>query len=240
MQTTIIQSRMSGGEDLAESTSGRASTFSPVVVCLVVVNTAVFVALPIAFRGRFPYRLESLGTAWGPLVFGGQWWRLLTCSFVHFAFFHLFFNMVGLWILGTRMEQQLGKWVFLLFYLSCGLLVALSVLSLRPETASYGASGSVVGLAGGILVVYGSHFKSLSWGVRAKLGVVLLYSVGLVWRELSRGDLYLPHTVGLSAGLTLGSLLVFVVKTAQRRRWIFIGLALLMVIASVCIRGHHR
>lgn len=214
--------------------------FAPAVVFLVVVNIAVFLILPIAFKGRYPYRLETLGTDWGPLVFDGQWWRLLTCFFVHFEFSHLFFNMLALWILGWRMEREFGRWMFLFFYLTCGLVVSLVVLALNPFMASVGASGAIAGLAGGIITVYGPRFRFLSWGTRAKLGLVILCSVGLVWRELSRGDLYLPHTTGLCAGAILGGFLVYVARGRRARAWTVIGTLPLFVIAAILVQRHHR
>ena len=210
------------------------------VLSLIIVNTAVFLILPLVFRDRFPYRLESLGTTWGPLVFSGEWWRLLTCFFVHFNSLHLFFNMLGLLIFGTLIERQFGKWIFILFYLTCGLTVSLTVLALHPEVASYGASGAVVGLAGAISAIYSPKFRSLSWATRIGLVAIILYSVGLVWRELSRGDQYFPHSTGLLAGAILAGLLVSVAKTTRSRRWMFIGLAPLLVIAGVFVQRHHR
>src|SRR5215469_4121830 len=95
----------------------------PITVSLVGINVTVFLILPVVFRSRYPYRLESLGALWGPLVFSGEWWRVLSCSFVHFELSHLIPNMIGLWILGTHIERELGKWTFLFSYLVCGVVV---------------------------------------------------------------------------------------------------------------------
>ena len=164
---------------------------------------------------------------------------MLTCSFVHFELSHLFFNMLGLWILGIRVEREFGM-DFLLFYLACGLIVALGALALRPDVASYGASGAVVGLAGAIIAIYGARFRGLSWSTRAKLAVLALYVATLIWRELSRGNLYLPHTTGLLAGVLLGFFLVWVARTARTRLWVFIGLVPLLIGAAMSVQRFHR
>jgi len=217
-----------------------AAKSSPIVLLLIAVNTAVFFFLPIAFPSRYPYRLESLGVAWGPLVFSGQWWRVLTCSFVHFELSHLLPNMLGLWILGSRIEREFGRWTFLFFYLVCGTVVALIVLALNPFTAFVGASGAVAGLAGAIIVIYAPRFMVLSWSARAKLGILILVVAGLLAREFTRGRLYLAHTTGLLAGASLCVLLVSVAKTTRARFYMFVGLISLLVISAMLVQRYHR
>jgi rhomboid protease GluP len=209
------------------------------VLLLIGINTAVFFFLPIAFPSRYPYRLETLGAAWGPLVFSGEWWRVLTCSFVHFELSHLLPNMIGLWILGSRMERELGKWTFLFFYLVCGVVVALSVLALNPFTAFVGASGPVAGLAGAIVAIYIPRFSALSWRTRGKLGLLILVVAGLVAREFTRGGLYLAHTTGLITGAFLCVLLVSVAKTTRAKFYTFVGLIPLLVIGAMLVQRYH-
>jgi membrane associated rhomboid family serine protease len=152
---------------------------SPAVVGLVLLNIAIFLVLPIAFRGDYPPRLDKLGADWGPLTLSGQWWRLLTSVFVHIELSHLVFNMFGLWVLGKRLERLLGSWTFLLFYLICAFVGDMTVLALRPEGASYGASVGVMGIAGAIVATYSTQILELSWSTRSKLGILILY-VGYV------------------------------------------------------------
>lgn len=217
-----------------------ASKSSPTVLLLIGVNTAIFFFLPIAFPSRYPYRLETLGAAWGPLVFSGEWWRLLTCSFVHFELSHLLPNMLGLWVLGSRMERELGRWTFLLFYLVCGVVVALNVLALNPFTAFVGASGAVTGLAGAIIAIYIPRFSKLSWRTRGKLAILILVAAGLVAREFTRGGLYLAHTTGLLLGAVLCILLVHVAKTARTKFYTLVGLIPLLIIAAMLVQRYHR
>ncbi len=48
-------------------------------------------------------------------------WRLLTFQFLHANIYHIFFNMLGLWIFGGMVEQYLGSKRYLAFYLMCGI-----------------------------------------------------------------------------------------------------------------------
>lgn len=230
----------SGTMQTAESTIKGTLQCSPVVACLIAVNVAVFYALPVAFKSYFPYRRESLGALWGPLVFDGQWWRVLTYLFVHFDVDHLFVNMLGLWIFGTRLERDLGKRIFLLFYLACGLIVALVSLALRPDEVFIGASGAIVGIVGGLIVIYGARVRELSWSARSKLALLILYAIGLTWHEFSLGQRILPHTTGMLAGGLLAFLVVYVARTPRAKRLIFVGLVLLFAVAATLIQRHYR
>jgi len=59
-------------------------------------------------------------------------------------------EFVFLWFFGKRVERILGKWTFLLFYLSCGVAGRIVSIAARPEADGYGASGAIFGLVGGL------------------------------------------------------------------------------------------
>src|SRR5262249_24902067 len=88
------------------------------------------------------------GGQYGPFIFAGQWWRLLTAVFVHVGRIHIFMNMLCLWGLGPLAEKLMGRVSFFFAYLLTG--VAGNLLSLwhRPNGAGAGASGAIFGVAG--------------------------------------------------------------------------------------------
>lgn len=89
-----------------------------------------------------------------PLLFG-QWWTLLTATFLHGDFLHIFFNMWWLRDLGPQVEREYGPSRFLVIYIVAGLTG--STLSALAGTAFFvGASGAIFGLFGA-LVYYGWH-----------------------------------------------------------------------------------
>lgn len=240
MRDGIIERTVQAGvKETAESPSSWILTSSPATVCLILVNITVFLALPIIFGNHYPPRVDRLGADWGPLTLSGQWWRLLTSAFVHIELFHLLFNMIGLWILGSRLEKLWGPWIFLLFYLSCAFVGDMTVLAIHPEIASYGASVGVLGIAGAIMVIYGLRFRSISWGARWRLAALVLYSTYIVRPELS-GGLYVGHAAGLLTGGLLAILFSYFVKTARGRYWTFVGLSALLTFAAIVIRQHYR
>ena len=65
---------------------------------------------------------ESLhwGANLGVLTLSGEWWRLLTCVFVHGYLLHIAFNMWCLWNLGELCESLYGRWTYLAVYLISG------------------------------------------------------------------------------------------------------------------------
>jgi membrane associated rhomboid family serine protease len=215
------------------------TTFYPVVVSLILVTVAVGFALPIVFPNQYPARPEAFGANWGIATLSGQWWRLLSYSFVHITVVHLAGNMAALWILGTRIEKAWGHWIVLLTYLSCGVTAGVWSLALYPKLAPYGASASVMGLAGALCVIYGLRFRSLSWRTRCKLSALVVYSLWLVWRELTiHTDA--GHIAGLSTGIAVAFFFTYFATTPRTRYWTFAGMLVLLVLAGALIRHHYR
>ncbi|MCC7406831.1 MAG: rhomboid family intramembrane serine protease [Phycisphaeraceae bacterium] len=135
-----------------------------VTLWLIILNTAVFFldqifknsarasALSPSYWGEF-----SLDTAISHL----QLWRWLTYQFLHQGFFHLFFNMLGLFFFAPLIERWWGSRRFLGFYLLCGVSGAVFYSLLYPVipyTNWYvplvGASGAVFGVLVGCAVAF--------------------------------------------------------------------------------------
>jgi membrane associated rhomboid family serine protease len=72
-------------------------------------------------------------------------WTLVTYMFVHADFWHLFFNMIGLFFFGPRVEQEVGSSRFLWLYTISGLTGA-AFSFVAPYTGIIGASGAVYGI----------------------------------------------------------------------------------------------
>ncbi len=73
-------------------------------------------------------------------------WTILTYMFLHGGWSHLFFNMLGLFFFGPRLELELGGRNFLWLYFIGGITGALLSFVLSPMTAIVGASGAVYGV----------------------------------------------------------------------------------------------
>ena len=150
----------------------RAPALSATIL-LIAANLAVFVRGIIDSGSLWPNRVTQFEIdygLWGPEVgltedallvdrlgrpielIGDQWWRIFTGGFLHHGLAHIGLNMIFLWLLGNRMEKDLGASRF--FFLYFGALVggACGALLLDPNAVTVGASGAVFGLMGGALV----------------------------------------------------------------------------------------
>ena len=114
----------------------------------------------------------------GMLVKSGQFYRLITCGFLHADILHLLCNMYSLNIIGTQMESFIGKKKFLTVYLTS--LITGSLLSSIINTGwSVGASGAIFGLLGSLLY-FGYHYRIYLGSVmRSQIVPILLINLGI-------------------------------------------------------------
>lgn len=79
---------------------------------------------------------------------------LISSLFLHGNIFHLAGNMWFLYLFGNNIEDQLGHWKFLFFYLLCGIVAALAQVATSPMSVvpMVGASGAISGVMGAYLV----------------------------------------------------------------------------------------
>src|SRR6516225_2930919 len=105
--------------------------------------------------GMIPARLFGL---WHPRGYQvvPSWTTLVTSMFLHGGWFHLIGNMMFLWIFGNNIEDVLGRGRFLLFYLCCGVVAALTQAfsSYGSHVPMVGASGAIAGVLGAYLLLY--------------------------------------------------------------------------------------
>jgi rhomboid protease GluP len=111
--------------------------------------------------------LIRFGATASPLIQDGQWWRLITGTFVHVTILHIALNMWCLWNLGLFGEPLLGKRGLVAVYLLTGtagmmLSYAWSLLSGQLSLVA-GASGAVFGLAGILIVLLSNQKLSIPW-----------------------------------------------------------------------------
>jgi len=86
----------------------------------------------------------------------GSYWSLLTHQFLHGGWLHIVANMWTLWIFGDNVEDRMGPLRFIIFYLVCGVLAALTQVLVTPNATipSVGASGAIAGVLGAYLLLF--------------------------------------------------------------------------------------
>lgn len=88
--------------------------------------------------------------------------QFITSTYLHSDFLHVMFNFLGLFILGTQLEQRIGWKRFVVIYYGSGIVAGAVVLAISPfeilghtmNTISLGASGCIFGLLGGFWYLY--------------------------------------------------------------------------------------
>ena len=126
----------------------------PVTQALLLINVALFAAD--ALTGRL---LSTLFALW-PLGSNFMPWQVVSYAFLHGDMFHLFFNMLGLWMFGAELERIWGTKRFIQFYAASMLTAALTQLLVNALLGSrfptVGASGGLFGL----LLAFGMMFPN--------------------------------------------------------------------------------
>lgn len=146
---------------------------------------------------------------------------LITSMFMHGGIAHLMGNMLFLWIFGDNIENVLGHFKYLIFYLFCGVLAGLShvfstvLLGQNPVIPCLGASGAISAVLGAYLLLFptrGVHvwlFFFFVVTIPAFLVVGLwfifqvLNSLGTLGGQEAGGVAYAAHIGGFIAGLLL-------------------------------------
>ena len=84
------------------------------------------------------------------------WTTIFSSMFIHAGFFHFAGNMMFLWVFGDNVEDWLGHFKYLVFYLLAGIAATLSQLAIDPNslTPMIGASGAISGVMGAYMLLY--------------------------------------------------------------------------------------
>ncbi|MFP3976974.1 rhomboid family intramembrane serine protease [Marinobacter sp. KMM 10035] len=143
-------------------------------------------------------------------------YTLITYQFLHGGWGHIIGNLLFLFLLGFTVEKALGPGRFLLAYLACGALsgVVFTAFSLGSFVPLVGASGSISGLMGMYVAIYGLqkirffyflgvYFNYFRAPAIAILPVWLGKEIYDYWFAGATGIAYMAHAGGLLAGAGL-------------------------------------
>jgi rhomboid protease GluP len=200
------------------------------------INVAVFMGMVLAgvsITSPDQQQLIHWGANAGPYTLSGQWWRLLTCVFVHAGIIHIGVNMWCLWNLGELAEGLYGHVTFALVYLVAGVGASVTSLAWHQDVPSVGASGAIFGIAGALIASLKLGAFSLpSAHVKAMLSSVVTFAVyniafGAVIPFVDNA----AHIGGLVTGLLLGALIAVVAPAPFHyfRRFFILALVLALV-----------
>jgi membrane associated rhomboid family serine protease len=210
---------------------GRMISGAYVTWTLVAINVICYVAEVID-----QHTVVNDGWLAGVFVADGQWYRLLTNTFLHeppgdgIGILHILFNMWALIVVGPTLERSLGRVRFVTVYLVSALGGSvLYYLLAGPYSPALGASGAIFGLFGAYFVVA----RKLRVDARGVIALIVInlaisFTGGIAWQA---------HVGGLIAGSLLTA--AFVWAPRQNRALIQAAATvamLVLLIVGVVIR----
>ena len=165
-------------------------------------------------------------------VAAGQWWRLITATFMHANLMHIVFNMYALLVLGSSLERMLGPIRFAAIYFMAALGGSVAALMFADlQTISVGASGAIFGLMTATIVV-GRH-------IRVDTRQIMFWLVlNIVFSFLAPGIDWRAHLGGALLGAVTAHVLVGSSRQSQKSsaQWITVGLILLVMVVEILVR----
>jgi membrane associated rhomboid family serine protease len=163
----------------------------------------------------------------------------ITSMFLHGGWGHIIGNCLFFWVFGNNVEDSMGRFRFLVFYLLCGLIAAAAHVAIDPASPipTVGASGAISGILGAYLVLYPRVRVNLLVIIIILIRIipvpawlVLIYWFGLqlfmglpqimaVRSEASGGVAVWAHIGGFVAGVVLIKLFENRNYTSRRTEW---------------------
>ncbi len=195
-----------------------------VTVFIIVVNILVFlheVSLD-------PFSLNHFIAAYSlrPAYFHVE--NIFTSMFLHANWIHVLGNMLFLWVFGDNIEDILGHWKFLIFYLLCGMAAAGTQILFDPlsRVPMVGASGAIAGVMGAYLVKFPRsrvemlffalfifRFDIPAWFMLAYWFLMqVLGGYGSLAETSQGGTAFFAHV----GGFVMGIILIYALGTRQR------------------------
>jgi membrane associated rhomboid family serine protease len=144
---------------------------------------------------------------------------LLTSMFMHGGWLHLGGNMLFLWVFGDNVEHRVGRLIYPVFYLICGLAASVAQILTNPDSPipTLGASGAISGVLGAYLVLFPQN-QVLVFLFRVIVPVPAIVAIGMwavlqfingigsiaITDETGGGVAYWAHIGGFVTGALLG------------------------------------
>jgi len=132
--------------------SRRPARVPVVTTFIILVNAFVFV-LELMRGDTFVMQWSAIPAQ---ITSGHHWITILTAMFMHGSWSHIIGNMIFLWAFAPEIEDAMGPWRYLVFYLVGGLVAMLAQVLADPHSTvpNLGASGAIAAVMGAFMVTY--------------------------------------------------------------------------------------
>jgi membrane associated rhomboid family serine protease len=128
---------------------------TPVVTFVLIGLNVLFFLVELSGGDQFIERWAFVPARFSQDAVGGAV-TIFTAMFMHGSWFHLFGNMLFLWIFGDNVEDRFGHINFLIFYLLAGIAATFAQYSVSPGSTvpNVGASGAIAGVLGAYILMF--------------------------------------------------------------------------------------
>ena len=180
----------------------RRPGLSPIWI-LIGVNIAIFIATFIDRQNLIFARFALV-----PSDLSHEPWTLLTYMFLHSGLWHVLFNMIALYFLGTFTIYLIGETAFLVTYFVGGIMGGLLFVALSPllgtsYAAVVGASGAIFAL-GGLLMVMRPNLKVMMFPIPIEMPLWVSILISFVLVVFNGSIAWEAHLGGLILGAVVG------------------------------------
>jgi rhomboid protease GluP len=220
--------------------------YAPATYILIGISCAVYLAMVLNGVSWWDPTAEQIlhwGANNGIYELHGEWWRLITATFLHIGIIHIGTNMWCLWNLGLLGEPLLGPVGIVAVYLLTGVTGNLLSSAVNPGAIGAGASGAVFGIAGVLILLLNSphlpfprpelrrlrrsviYFAAINLVIGAS---TLMYSGGIKIDNMA-------HLGGFLSGMAIGVPLAPILGTGRepyfkRQRIVFSVVTLILLL----------
>jgi membrane associated rhomboid family serine protease len=185
----------------------------PVTAALIGVNVAAYLLSSMMPRLTLSFALWPVNAQWALLPQAGfEPWQLVTYAFLHGNLMHLAFNMFGLYMFGSAIEQVFGARRYLAYYFTSVVAAGLTQLVFLGWTGvlvpTVGASGGVFGLLLAYAVLFPNHrilllFPPIPMRARVFVAVYAAIELLLGVTGTASGIAHFAHLGGMVGGWIL-------------------------------------
>jgi len=198
----------------------RRTRHFPIMTMLIILANAVMFYLELTRGDPFVQRWSVIPAH---IAAGRDLTTIFTAMFMHGGWLHILGNMLFFLVFGPQIEDVMGPFKFLTFYLMAGVAAMFAQVWVMPAstTPNLGASGAIAGVMGAFLVTFPRDrirtILIIGWFIDiAAIPAILLISVwfllqlfnafGAVTNFQSGGVAYMAHVGGFLFGLVLSRL----------------------------------
>ena len=217
-----------------------SSSFPFINIIFIVLNSLIFL-YEVSLGGELERFIHEYGLIPAKVVFYSntgfvdRFYPFFTSMVLHGGWFHLIGNMLFLYIFGDNVEDRMGHFKYLLFYLICGLGAAFTqiITHVRSEIPMVGASGAISGVLGAYILLFPKsrivtlvpiffflHIVEIPAAVFLLIWFVMQFFSGVATLAASRdtgGVAFWAHIGGFVVGLVLARF--FIKKGYYRTGW---------------------